>query len=58
MQLTPLLILTNINQNINQYIFKSHFLLESGRSSIFEIVMVSKILHFFRFLAGRATLTQ
>ena len=28
---------------------KSHFLLESGRFDIFEIVMVSKILHFYIF---------
>ena len=30
-------------------LFKSHFLLESGRYDIFEIVMVSKILHFYIF---------
>ena len=28
---------------------KNHFLLESGRFDIFEIVMVSKILHFYIF---------
>ena len=30
-------------------LFKSHFLLESGSFDIFEIMMVSKILHFYIF---------
>ena len=38
-----------LQKEIKGWTFKSHFLLESGTFDIFEIVMVSKLLHFHNF---------